>query len=71
VVCKHLYAIRLSKELRRKLVSESVIQSSTIPLSDSIECSKCKSSEIGKDGRRFNKSGLIQNINAKALITDL
>lgn len=69
MVCKHLYAIRLSKELRPKLVSDSVIQSSTIPLSDSIECSKCKSSEI--DGRGFNKSGLIQNTNAKALITDL
>jgi putative transposase len=61
LVCKHIYAVCLSKELRRKIVSEDVIQSSTIPLSkESIECPKCKSFEIGKDGRRFNKSGLIQ-----------
>ena len=61
LVCKHIYAVCLSKELRRKIVSEDVIQSSIIPLSkESIECPKCRSSEIGKDGRRFDKSGLIQ-----------
>jgi putative transposase len=58
-VCKHIYAVAISKELRRRIVVEDV-QSSIIPLSDSIECLKCKSDKISKDGRRFNKSGLAQ-----------
>jgi transposase-like protein len=61
LVCKHIYAVCLSKELRRKIVSEDVVQSSAIPtIKESIECPKCKLSDISKDGRRFNKSGLIQ-----------
>jgi transposase-like protein len=36
------------------------LQSSIIPLSESIECFKCKSDKISKDGCLFNKSGLAQ-----------
>lgn len=63
VVCKHIYSVGFSKELRKRIVSEDVIQSLPIPSVDSkpIECLKCKAQDqIVKDGKRFNKSGEIQ-----------
>jgi putative transposase len=61
IVCKHIYAVGFSKELRRKIVSQDVVPSSVSPLSSEIECPKCKLSDgIVKDGRRLNKCGAIQ-----------
>jgi transposase-like protein len=54
--CKHIYAVSISKELRKRIVQEDY-QSS---LSLAIECPKCKSTSLSKDGRRHNKSGLAQ-----------
>jgi len=60
LVCKHVYAISFSKELRKRIVSQDVVGSVVPIINESIECKKCKSSEIVKDGKRHNKSGLIQ-----------
>lgn len=61
LVCKHVYATIYSKELGKKIVSQDVIGSITIQSpKESIECTKCKSEQVIKDGRRYNKSGLIQ-----------
>ena len=63
VVCKHIYSVGFSKELRKRIVSEDVIQPLPIPSLESkpIECLKCKTQDqIVKDGKRFNKSGEIQ-----------
>ncbi|MGH9878186.1 MAG: IS1/IS1595 family N-terminal zinc-binding domain-containing protein, partial [Nitrososphaerales archaeon] len=61
LVCKHIYAVGFSKELRRKIVSQDVVPSSVAPLSpDVAECPKCKSDKTVKNGKRVNKSGAIQ-----------
>ncbi|MCV0372410.1 MAG: DDE-type integrase/transposase/recombinase [Nitrosarchaeum sp.] len=63
VICKHIHSVHFSKELRKKIVSEDVIQSPVIslPKSNSIECVKCKTEDnIVKDGKRYNKKGVIQ-----------
>lgn len=61
IICKHIFCVNFSKELRKQIISEDVIQSPTISLSESIECVKCKTEDsIVKDGKRYNKKGLIQ-----------
>ena len=62
IVCKHVYAVGFSKELRRRIVQQDVVQSPQLPIaSQSIECPKCKLSQnVVKDGKRMNKSGAIQ-----------
>lgn len=64
IVCKHVYAVGFSKELRRRIVQQDVVQSPQLPIpsqSVAVECPKCKLSEqVVKDGKRYNKSGLIQ-----------
>lgn len=61
LICKHIYAVSFSKELRKRIVSQDVVGSIPVPsINESIECIKCKSEQIVKDGRRHNKSGLIQ-----------
>ena len=58
--CKHIFSVNFSKELRKQIVSEDVIQTPTISLPKSIECIKCKTDSVVKDGKRYNKKGLIQ-----------
>lgn len=61
LICKHIYAVGFSKELRKQIVSQDVIGSVSVPsINESIECKKCKTEQIVKDGKRYNKSGLIQ-----------
>ncbi len=62
IVCKHVYAVGFSQELRRQIVQQDVVQSPQLPIpSQSAECPKCRLSEnVVKDGKRHNKSGLIQ-----------
>ena len=61
IICKHIHSVNFSKELRKQIVSEDVIQTPTISLPKSIECVKCKTEDnIVKDGKRYNKKGLIQ-----------
>ena len=60
LVCKHIYAVGFSKELRRKIVSQDVVPSSVSQLSSVAECPKCKSDRIVKNGKRLNKCGAIQ-----------
>jgi putative transposase len=60
LVCKHIYAVGFSKELRKRIVSQETILPIVPSLVESIKCKKCKSENIVKDGRRHNKSGLIQ-----------
>jgi putative transposase len=62
IICKHIYAVTFSKELRRKIVSQDVVALSIPPTTlDDVECPKCKLTEnIVKDGKRYNKKGLIQ-----------
>src|SRR6266487_1346343 len=58
--CKHIYAVGYSKQLKKKIVIQDVAQSSIPSINNEIICQKCKSSNIVKDGRRYNKSGSIQ-----------
>ncbi len=61
IQCKHICAILFSKKLRKKVISHDVVQPLVIgSLSDSLECLKCKSETIVKDGKRHNKKGLSQ-----------
>jgi putative transposase len=62
IVCKHVYAVGFSKELRRRIVQQDVVQAPQLPIaSQSVECPKCRlSNNVVKDGRRKNKSGEIQ-----------
>jgi len=62
IVCKHVYAVGFSKELRRRIVQQDVVHSPQLPIaSQSVECPKCKLSDmVVKDGRRLNKCGAIQ-----------
>ncbi|MGH9877004.1 MAG: SWIM zinc finger family protein [Nitrososphaerales archaeon] len=60
IVCKHVYAVGFSKELRRRIVQQDVVQSLQPPIaSQSVECPKCRlSSSIVRDGRRLNKGSI-------------
>ncbi|MEX2193253.1 MAG: DDE-type integrase/transposase/recombinase [Nitrosarchaeum sp.] len=58
--CKHICAILFSKKLRQKIISQDVVQPLVIGSTDNIECIKCKSENIVKDGKRHNKKGLSQ-----------
>jgi transposase-like protein len=51
--------VTYSKQLRKKIVSQDVVALSTPTLD--VECPKCKITEnIVKDGKRYNKKGLLQ-----------
>jgi transposase-like protein len=58
--CKHIYAIGYLKQLKKKIVSQDVVQSSIPQINNEIICSKCKSSNIVKNGKRNNQSGKLQ-----------
>lgn len=60
LVCKHIYAVGFMKELRKRIVSQDAVLPLVPTVEESIKCTKCKSDKIVKDGRRHNKSGLIQ-----------
>jgi transposase-like protein len=58
--CKHIYAIGYSKQLKKKIISQPVVQSSIPQTNNENICSKCKSSNIVKNGKRNNQSGVLQ-----------
>ena len=58
--CKHIYAIGYLKQLKKKIVSQNVVQSSIPQINNKIICSKCKSANIVKNGKRNNQSGELQ-----------
>ncbi len=61
--CKHIFSIEFSTKLRKKIVSQDILPPIIIPDENNkpVECLKCKSIEqIVKDGKRYNKKGLIQ-----------
>lgn len=60
IQCKHICAILFSKKLRTKIISQDAVQPLVIGSTDNIECIKCKSENIVKDGKRHNKKGLSQ-----------
>ena len=55
VTCKHIHAVEISFELRKKVSSQIVIEPITINA-----CPQCKSDHIVKHGVRHNKYGDIQ-----------
>jgi putative transposase len=59
-LCKHIYAVGYSKQLKKKIVSQDGVQSSIPSINNEIICSKCKSSNIVKNGKRRNDSGDLQ-----------
>jgi transposase-like protein len=66
VICKHIYAVTLWKEQRKKVVTEDVLPP-ILPISNEISnCIKCKSESIIKCGIRHNKSGNIQRYKCKS-----
>jgi putative transposase len=58
--CKHIFAVGYSKQLKKKIVSPDVVQSSIPQTNNEIICSKCKSSNIVKNGKRHNDCGDLQ-----------
>jgi len=60
IQCKHVCAILFSKKLRKKIISQDAVQPLVIGSTENIECIKCKSENIVKDGKRHNKKGLSQ-----------
>lgn len=58
--CKHIFAVGYLKQLKKKIVSQDVVQSSIPTINNEIVCQKCKSSNIVKNGRRHNDSGELQ-----------
>jgi putative transposase len=61
IVCKHIYVISYLKKLGKKIFQPPVVVVKSSLPEESIKCSKCKSvDKIVKDGRRYNKKGLIQ-----------
>lgn len=66
LVCKHVYAVGFSKELRRRIVQLDVVGPVIQPpvaglQQPPVECPKCKlGNNVVKDGTRKNKSGAIQ-----------
>lgn len=63
IVCKHVYAVGFSKELRRRIVQQDAVLPPIQPpvISQCAECPKCRLSDnVVRDGKRQNKSGAIQ-----------
>lgn len=64
IACKHIYVVSFLKQLHKKVTYHGAVEQSSSPVvlstSSKIECLKCRSSGIVKDGRRYNKSGLMQ-----------
>lgn len=63
IVCKHIYAVGFSKELRRRIVSNDIAQpvAFSVPsVSQSVECKFCGSSKLVKDGMRGSKANPLQ-----------
>ncbi len=66
VICKHIYAVTLWKEQRKKVVTEDVLPP-ILPINNEIsKCIKCKSESIIKCGIRHNKSGDTQRYRCKS-----
>ena len=68
IVCKHVYAVGFSKELRRRIVSQDVapISLNSVPTLEFNNCDRCHSEgSIIKYGIRHNKSGDIQRYRCK------
>ena len=65
--------VNSSKQLRKKIVSQDVVALSIPPTTlDDVECPKCKLTEnIVKDGKRYNKKGLIQKYLCRVVTIDL
>lgn len=55
--CKHIYAVLFSIELRREITSSQDVAEVITDVSTEIICSKCKGSNIKKDGIRHTKHG--------------
>jgi putative transposase len=55
ITCKHIHAVEISFELRKKVASQIVIEPITIN-----GCPQCKSDQVLKHGVRHNKYGDIQ-----------
>jgi len=54
-ICKHIYAVDFSNQLRAKVAETRVIQEVNVS-----NCQYCGSSNLAKAGKRKNKSGIIQ-----------
>jgi putative transposase len=66
VICKHIYAVTLWNEQKKKVVTEDVLPP-ILPISNEVSnCLKCKSESIIKCGIRHNKSGDIQRYRCKS-----
>jgi putative transposase len=55
IICKHIYAVSLSLNLRKEVESQIVISEITVNV-----CTQCQSSQIVKHGIRHNKYGDLQ-----------
>jgi putative transposase len=55
LICKHIFAVDFSNQLRKKVASNRVIQEVNVS-----NCQYCGSSNLKKDGLRKNKCGTIQ-----------
>lgn len=67
-VCKHIYAVGFSKELRRRIVSNDIappVAFSVPPFSQSVECKFCGSGKVVKDGIRGGKANPLQRYECK------
>ena len=60
LTCKHVYAVLEWKKSRKKVICQDVVLPIIQSSVESLECKKCKSEEIVKDGKRYNKRGLTQ-----------
>lgn len=60
LTCKHVYAVLEWKKSRKKVICQDVVLPIIQSSVESLECKKCKSQEIVKDGKRYNKRGLTQ-----------
>jgi len=61
IICKHIYAVSFHKQSRKKIATAQDVAQSSIPSIDNeIICQKCKSSNIVKNGKRHNDSGVLQ-----------
>src|SRR5208283_6016731 len=55
LICKHIFAVDFSSQLRSQVAVNRIA-----PIENLTECIYCGSSNIVKDGKRKNKSGIIQ-----------
>src|SRR5437867_5166052 len=63
IVCKHIYAVGFSKELRRRIVSNDIappVAFSVPSTNQTVECKSCGSSKLLKDGIRGSKANPLQ-----------